>query len=94
MRRFIMAALIATSAALTGVMPAEAGAYRAAPAQTQYSGGIQLADHYYGHRRYERRHRERRYYKRRHYEPVCFYKRVYRYDSYGNRIVRRIRVCE
>lgn len=94
MRKFIMAAFIAASAALTGIVPAEAGAYRAAPAERHYSGSLQPIDHYYGHRRYERRHRERRYYKRRYYEPVCFYKRVYRYDHYGNRIVRRIRVCE
>ncbi|MDO9417695.1 hypothetical protein [Pararhizobium sp.] len=88
MRRMLIAAFIAASAALTGVAPVEAGAYRAAPTETQYANGVQQVEHYYGHRRHKK------YYKRRHYEPVCFWKKIRRYDSYGNLIVKRIKVCE
>ena len=90
MRKFIMSAVVATVAAVSFAAPSQAGGF---------SFGFGNGNGYvtvggYGHGHYgHRHHRKHYYYSDYGYEQHCFFKKVKRWDKWGNLKIKRIRVC-
>ncbi|MDO9416453.1 hypothetical protein [Pararhizobium sp.] len=94
MRKFILSAIVATVAAISFAAPSQAGGY----SYGNDSGYITVGgydndyadDNNYGHKKkyYKKQYQEDDY-----YEPVCVWKKVKRWDSYGNVIWKKIKVC-
>jgi len=85
MRKFIVAAAVAVTAAISFVAPSQAGGFSIGFSDGYYghgwSGRVGYVDSYYGGPYYYED------------EPYCFLKTVKRYDSYGNRYYKKIRIC-
>jgi hypothetical protein len=85
MRKFIIAAAVAATAAISFAAPSNAGGF-----------SIGFSNGYYGHGWNGRVGYVGGYYGGPYYyeaEPYCFLKTVKRYDSYGNLYYKKIRIC-
>lgn len=91
MRKFIVAATMAVFF-ITGFTPMAdaspinltAGSHRALAVESD----VVPVDHYYGHRR--KHYRKKHYYQEEH----CWWKKVRRYDEYGDVYYERVRICK
>lgn len=90
MRKLIIASVVAVGAAISFAAPSNAGSLTLSFGG--YSGGdVQYVDHYYGHKKqYHKKH----YYKKSYYKPHCIFKKIKRYDSYGNLYYKTVKVCK
>lgn len=77
MRRFILSAVVATVAALSFAAPSQAGGF-----YFGIGGGHGWGGHHGGYvSHYYGHHRH------------CFWKKIKRYNKWGHRVVKRVKVC-
>ncbi|OCP14594.1 hypothetical protein BBX50_12235 [Ensifer sp. LC11] len=85
MRKFIIAAAVAVTAAISFAAPSQAGSISIGFGHGHYGHGWggqigYVGGHYGGRYYYDD-------------EPYCFIKKVKRYDHYGNVYFKKIRIC-
>lgn len=88
MRKLILAAAIAATAAFSFAAPSQASGFTVTIG-SGYGDAYENVGHYYGHRKHHRT-----YYKKHYYEPQCFIKKIRKYDHYGNLYVKRVKICK
>jgi hypothetical protein len=82
MRKIMLSAIVATAAALSFAAPSQAGGLSIG---FGFGHGGWGHGHGHGHGAHVRVYDD--------YGYDCFWKKVKRYDEWGNRIVRKVRVC-
>ncbi|MEI2302490.1 hypothetical protein [Ensifer sp. MJa1] len=84
MRKIIIAAAVAVTAAISFAAPSQAGSITIGFGNGYYghgwNGHVGYVGGYYGNSYY-------------YDEPYCFIKKVKRYDHYGNLYFKKIRIC-
>ncbi|MDO9414955.1 hypothetical protein [Pararhizobium sp.] len=92
MRKFILSAIVATVATVTFAAPSQAGGYSFGfgngNGYVTVGGYDNDYGHGYGHKKHYKKHYQNDY-----YQQECFFKKVKRWDSYGNPVWKKIKVC-
>jgi hypothetical protein len=92
MRKFILSAVIAVTAAVSFAAPSQAGGFSFGFGNGDGYVTVGGYDHGHGHHNYG--HHKKHYYNDYGYEPTCYIKKIKKWDQWGNVYFKKIKICD